>query len=300
MSNSLSLLTLNVNGMRDSQKRSRIFQFCKSLGVDFALLQETHIVNQDEVHTWSFEWGGGLHASFGSTSSCGTILVSPRWTSLVGKVDSDHEGRLVCVTIKHPSGSFLLCNVYAPNRPSDRRDFFITLPSFVPGSAPCILAGDFNCGPNTRFDRMPSCTSSGCGVGMTELDMFMKNHDMVDVWRVQHPGSSVFTWHRPDGTDASRLDRVYSPLAMSPSNCDVVACPISDHDAVTVSFQPPKSWPAGRGFWKMNTDILTEAEYVEQLKARYEGWRTLRPAFPTDLEWWDDVKSRIKQFTVEY
>ena len=102
MSNSLSLLTLNVNGMRDSQKRSRIFQFCKSLGVDFALLQETHIVNQDEVHTWSFEWGGGLHASFGSTSSCGTvILVSPRWTSLVGKVDSDHEGRLVCVTIKH-------------------------------------------------------------------------------------------------------------------------------------------------------------------------------------------------------
>ena len=301
MSNSLSLLTLNVNGMRDSQKRSRIFQFCKSLGVDFALLQETHIVNQDEVHTWSFEWGGGLHASFGSTSSCGTvILVSPRWTSLVGKVDSDHEGRLVCITIKHPSGSFLLCNVYAPNRPSDRRDFFITLPSFVPGSAPCILAGDFNCVPDTRFDRMSSCTSSGCGVGMTELDMFMKNHDMVDVWRVQHPGSSVFTWHRPDGTDASRLDRVYSPLAMSPSNCDVVACPLSDHDAVTVSFQPPKSWPAGRGFWKMNTDILTEAEYAEQLKARYEGWRTLRQAFPTDLEWWDDVKSRIKQFTVEY
>ena len=177
MSNSLSLLTLNVNGMRDSQKRSRIFQFCKSLGVDFALLQETHIVNQDEVHTWSFEWGGGLHASFGSTSSCGTvILVSPRWTSLVGKVDSDHEGRLVCVTIKHPSGSFLLCNVYAPNRPSDRRDFFITLPSFVPGSAPCILAGDFNCVPDTRFDRMSSCTSSGCGVGMTELDMFIKVH----------------------------------------------------------------------------------------------------------------------------
>ncbi|KAJ8019724.1 hypothetical protein HOLleu_41419 [Holothuria leucospilota] len=46
---------------------------------------------------------------------------------------------------------------------------------------------------------------------MSELDMFTKNHDMVDVWRAQHPGFSVFTWHRPDGTDASRLDRVYSP-----------------------------------------------------------------------------------------
>ncbi|KAJ8049914.1 hypothetical protein HOLleu_02878 [Holothuria leucospilota] len=100
----------------------------------------------------------------------------------------------------------------------------MTLSSFVPGSAPCILAGDFNCVPDTQLDRMSTCTSSGCGVGMSELDMFVKNHDMVDVWRAQHPGLSVFTWHRPDGT----------------------------------------------------------------------------PAFSTDLEWWDDVKSRIKQFTVEY
>ncbi|KAJ8039088.1 hypothetical protein HOLleu_16702 [Holothuria leucospilota] len=349
--------------MRDSRTRSRIFQFCKSLGVDFVLLQETHIVNEDDVHTWSFEWGGGLHASLGLVSSCGTvilisprwtslvrkvdsdhegrlvcvtikhphivneddvytwsyewggglhasfgsssscgsvILVSPRWTSLVGKVDHDHEGRVICITIKHPCGNFMLCNVYAPNQPTDRRDFFTTLPSFVPGCAPCILAGDFKCVPDTQFDRMSTCTSWSCGVGMAELDMFTKNHDMVDVWRVQHPGLAVFTWHRPDGTDASRLDRVYSPPALSPSDCEVVACPISDHDAVTVSFQPPESWPAGRGFWKMNTDILTEAEYSKQFKARYEGWRTLRPAFSTGLEWWDDVKSRIKQFTVEY
>ncbi|KAJ8049096.1 hypothetical protein HOLleu_01684 [Holothuria leucospilota] len=159
---------------------------------------------------------------------------------------------------------------------------------------------DFNCVPDTQLDRMSTCTSSGCGVGTSELDMFVKNHDMVDVWRAQHPGLSVFTWHRPDGTDASRLDRVYSPPALSPSDCEVVTCPISDHDAVTVSFQPPESWPTGRGFWKMNTDILTEADYSEQFEARYEGWRTLRPAFSTDLEWWDDVKSRIKQFTVEY
>ncbi|KAJ8046171.1 hypothetical protein HOLleu_04765 [Holothuria leucospilota] len=144
----------------------------------------------------------------------------------------------------------------------------MTLPSFVPGSALCILAGDFNCVPDTQIDRMSTCTSSGCGVGMSELDMFIKNHDMVDVWRAQHPGLAVFTWHRPDGTDASRLDRVYSPPALSPRDCEIVTCPISDHDAVTVSFQPPESWPTGRGFWKMNTDILTRADYSEQFKAR--------------------------------
>ncbi|KAJ8050198.1 hypothetical protein HOLleu_03304 [Holothuria leucospilota] len=257
MTGPLSLMTLNVNGMWDSRKRSRIFQFCKSLGVDFVFLQETHIVNED-VYAWSYECGGGLHASLGSVSSCrSVILVSPRWTSLVGKVD--HEGRVICITIKHPCGSFILCNVYAPNQPTDRRDFVTTLPSFVPGCAPCILAGDLNCVPDTQFDRMSTCTYSNCGVGIAELDMFTKNHDMVDVWRVQHPGLAVFTWHRADDTDASRLDRVYSPPALSPSDCEVVACPISDPDAVTVSFQPPESWPAGRGFWKMNTYSNIEA-----------------------------------------
>ncbi|KAJ8049506.1 hypothetical protein HOLleu_02278 [Holothuria leucospilota] len=48
-------------------------------------------------------------------------------------------------------------------------------------------AGDFNCVPDTQFDRMSTHTSSSCGVGIAELDMFTKNHDMVDVWRVQHP-----------------------------------------------------------------------------------------------------------------
>ncbi|KAJ8018664.1 hypothetical protein HOLleu_43230 [Holothuria leucospilota] len=161
-------------------------------------------------------------------------------------------------------------------------------------------ARDFNCVPTHSSTECYTHIFELLVVGIAELDMFTKNHDMVDVWRVQHPGLAVFTWHRPDGTDASRLDRVYSPPALSPSVCEVVACPISDHDAVTVSFQPPESWPAGRGLWKMNTDILTEAEYCKQFKARYEGWRTLRPAFSTDLEWWDDVKSRIKHFTVEY
>ncbi|KAJ8048967.1 hypothetical protein HOLleu_01495 [Holothuria leucospilota] len=150
--------------------------------------------------------------------SCGSVIfVSPRWTPLVGKVDSDHESRLVCITIRHPSGKPFLCNVYAPNWSSDRRDFFMTLSSFVPGRA-----------------------------------------------------------------------------AVSPSDCEDVTCPISDHDAVTVSFQPPESWPTGRGFWNVNTDILSEADYSEQFKAKYEGWRTLKPAFSTDLEWWDDVKSRMK------
>ena len=65
----LSLITLNVNGIRDRSKRSRVFQFCRQLGADVVFLQETHIASDDDVHLWSYEWGGGFFASIGTQMS---------------------------------------------------------------------------------------------------------------------------------------------------------------------------------------------------------------------------------------
>ncbi|PIK42778.1 pol-like protein [Apostichopus japonicus] len=104
----LSLVTLNVNGMRGTPKRRRILQFCKLLQVDVVLLQETHISCESDVHLWSLEWGGGLYASFGSGASCGTvILVSPKLCHCVGKVEKDHEGRVVCIHLRLTRGGCL-------------------------------------------------------------------------------------------------------------------------------------------------------------------------------------------------
>ncbi|PIK43226.1 hypothetical protein BSL78_19917 [Apostichopus japonicus] len=211
MAHTLSVATLNVNGMRDHRKRSRIFQYCKSMEVDCVCLQETHILEED-VPLWAYEWGGELHASFGSSSSCGTvILLSARQAGCATRVETDHEGRLVCILFKYPQGNIAICNVYAPNRPSARRDFFNTLPSFVPGSAPCVMVGDFNCVPDSGLDRLGTSVSASPDAGITELDRFTSAHLLADVWRHMHPCSTVYTWVRPNGEDASRIDRVYAP-----------------------------------------------------------------------------------------
>ncbi|PIK50073.1 pol-like protein [Apostichopus japonicus] len=119
--------------MRDHRKRSRIFQYCKSMEVDCVCLQETHILEED-VPLWAYEWGGELHASFGSSSSCGTvILLSARQAGCATRVETDHEGRLVCILFKYPQGNIAICNVYAPNRPSAKDEIFLTrcLPLFL-------------------------------------------------------------------------------------------------------------------------------------------------------------------------
>ena len=173
--------------MRDSREPYKTLQFCKSVGVDFVFLQETHIVNENDVYTWSYDRGAGLHASFGSTCSCGSLIfVSPRWTPLVGKVDHRHEGRLACITMKHPSGSFFPCNVYAPNQPTNKSN------QIRVGGAPsdvtwvvdeiCTFEGkarnhqsDFIERLERHFFKRIDCRGLiiNCLVAMTRLDRFL-------------------------------------------------------------------------------------------------------------------------------
>ena len=51
-----SIATLNVDGIRDDDKRARIFEYLRSLKHDFFLLQETHVQTED-IEAWSAEWG---------------------------------------------------------------------------------------------------------------------------------------------------------------------------------------------------------------------------------------------------
>ena len=54
-----SIVSLNVDGIRDDDKRARIFEYLKFMKHDFFLLQETHVQTED-VEAWSAEWGRGM------------------------------------------------------------------------------------------------------------------------------------------------------------------------------------------------------------------------------------------------
>lgn len=44
----MRFLTLNVNGLWDANKRMAFLQWLSNLSVDFACLQETHVLSDDE------------------------------------------------------------------------------------------------------------------------------------------------------------------------------------------------------------------------------------------------------------
>ena len=140
----IAILSLNVKGMRDPAKRRRVFDVCK--GYDISCLQECHISSTDDLASWRAEWEGKIFASFGTSSSCGTIILLPARSPLVFSDPSfDSEGRIGSGILRGSGGGggVRLCTVYAPNNPKSRRLFFTELYSYLTGNLPVILTGGF-------------------------------------------------------------------------------------------------------------------------------------------------------------
>lgn len=67
----LSILTLNVNGLRDQPKRLGLVQWLRSLlsSVDIVCLQDTHCISDAEGQSWFSSCGFGFVLSPGSVRS---------------------------------------------------------------------------------------------------------------------------------------------------------------------------------------------------------------------------------------
>lgn len=73
------IVSLNVNGLNQYQKRGQIFRYIKGKDPDLTFLQETYSSVAIEK-LWSNEWGKKIYFSHGSSSSKGVAcLVSHKF-----------------------------------------------------------------------------------------------------------------------------------------------------------------------------------------------------------------------------
>ena len=175
------------------------------------------------------------------------------------------------------------------------------LPQLDPGT-PTLQCGDFNSVMDPCRDRR---NAGGQSVTDTPdvLASLFRDLSCVDVWRSCHPTQQAFTWLRSDGTFASRIDLVGCPVSWLPSvsSCEILPCPFSDHSAVALSLSSiPDAVPRGPGFWKLNTSILKEPDFVSEISTFWSAWRDSRDSFSSLLDWWDLGKVRIRSLSIDY
>ena len=183
---SLNLASLNARGMRDRSHASRVLRDLLSLNVDVAAIEETHFVCEADERVLSGDYV--VFSAYGDRLARGVSLLVKR--SLDAVVDIVHvgaDGRLIVADVAVKSGSFRVVAVYAPNSAVERRSFLRRLGPFLTSPKRLVLMGDWNAILDPKIDKGERGASENVNCESSLID-FIAEHDLVDRFRVDHPG----------------------------------------------------------------------------------------------------------------
>ena len=123
----------------------------------------------------------------------------------------------------------------------------------------------------------------------------------MDVWRLQHPTDQLYTWYRKNPTKIfCRLDffLISFCLVERIESASITHGFDSDHSSINLTFIPHEN-KRGRGYWKLNCSLLSELEYVTQIKTIIlESIDINKEADPGTL--WETIKCIIRGHTIKY
>ena len=89
----LQIVSYNVRGLRDNNKRKQVFMYLQKLQVDVVFLQETFSDKESEF-IWRSEWAGKMIFAHGNNDSRGVTIMFRKNTDVeIGKTTSDKSGR---------------------------------------------------------------------------------------------------------------------------------------------------------------------------------------------------------------
>ncbi|KAM4690226.1 LOW QUALITY PROTEIN: uncharacterized protein WCC33_017639 [Rhinophrynus dorsalis] len=109
-------------------------------------------------------------------------------------------------------------------------------------------------------------------------------------------GSVNYTWSRPDGSQRSRIDFVFTSRAIQHKQHSMVPCFFSDHRAIHFQGALGKGFAPGPGSWKLNCTLLERREIVEELRSAYVSWQQDKARFPNVSQWWELTKVKMRSF----
>ncbi len=285
----LSLATINVRGLNDNKKRKTIYQWIRDKRINISCLQET-FATKGVIKKFERDWKGhSFHAPSNSNHSRGvSILVHKNFDfKLINKHYGD-DGRRIMVNIETQNKTVCIINAYAPNDLCSRKIFLKKLVTWVNkhslSNSFTYLAGDFNSNYDCKF-----------------LQSSIKNLKLADAWNCVNKDEPCYTFYDTARLGyKSRLDYVFvsNPIASVLKSVKVAKVPkVPDHRAIITEIDC--SLERGKGYWIMNTSILKDPKYQEEIIKIINS--TCKDYSQLDKQHlWDFCKVRIKEFSIAY
>jgi len=240
------IVTLNINGLVPRTKVEMLEDFLLRQEIDILFLKEVAHSTTDTLRSYKTYTNVG-------TEERGTALVT-RSEITITKITRLPSGRGIAVEYR----IIWLVNVYALSETAKRQErerFYNNELPYLPGASASnmIVGGDFNC-------VLIQTDNTGHFNYSKALDRIIRGVELQDVWRA-NPLRTIFTHYSPMG--ASRIDRIYTTKEMSDKKIGVetVAAAFTDHLSVVMRISVDVLIVRrGKGFWKINTSILSEED----------------------------------------
>uniref|UniRef100_A0A3B3XJ11 Reverse transcriptase domain-containing protein n=1 Tax=Poecilia mexicana TaxID=48701 RepID=A0A3B3XJ11_9TELE len=286
--------TLNVNGIKNPIKRSKIISKLKREQVGIGFLQETHLSNEEHEKIKKMGHRKTYYASHRSGKKRGVAILIPNSIRFDFIAEhKDKEGRYVLLRGKLEQEEVTLCNIYAP--PGSSIDFFKEVFSLVAAEASgtCICAGDFNLLLNPKMDT----TNRERGRTRVEKQFkkIMQESGLTDIWRSLHKYDREFTFYSTRHKVYTRIDYffMFNKDLHRVKDCVIGQRDISDHSGLTMKINLARS--PKNTLWRLNTSLLNSTEFktemAEELKT-YLEFNDNGTGNPTIL--WDAAKAYIR------
>lgn len=262
--NSLRIASLNVNGMRNPVKRSRVMSKMKKDRTQIIFLQETHMTKEEHKKLKKFGYFNVFSSSCKNSRKRGVaILISSSLSFDLKKEERDKEGRYVLIKCQIENRLITLVNIYAP--PESDGSFFKEIFDKIASESEGILicAGDWNTVLNYSVDTTSKRQKSSKS---KDLNILIKETGTFDVWRDLHRSEKEYTHYSAAHKVHSRID--YFLMNKSDryrvNECSIGTADVSDHNIIylhiSLENKPKKT------LWRLNISVLNNESAVKEIK----------------------------------
>ena len=295
----IKIVSLNVRDLANKEKRCSIFNFYRNRA-DILCLQETHCVNEQEK-IWLHEWGGkGIFSNDTGAARSVCILIHRNSNIHISNVRKDTDGRMLLCQLERDKISLEICNIYATN--NDAPEFFSHLYNMCQERFDkLIIIGHFNLVMDTSIDRKGSEVNNKKALEV--LENLAEEFLLQDIWRIRNPSLKRYSWyrlHKTKGMIASRIDFALMSQSLCSQTLEAMYMTglHTDHSAMYIYLEPIAS-QRGSGFWKFNTSLLSDLEYLKFMNAFLDDFKSMCDGLEIKRKW-ELLKFEIARMTKEF
>ena len=206
-------VSINVNGLRDVGKFTKLCSLCSENRYDVIALQETFwtpdFIDENKEH-----WSGVLFTSCSESGYQGVaFLISEKYKNNVKEIKQTN-GHFLYIQHETQNKVVDIINVYAPNVVKERCEFFTKVFENIPKSDELIVLGDFNT-LLSPLDRAGKHTEDKAYKLLTN---YLTDFNISDIWRARYPSSKGFSWRRviENKIVQSRIDFIFISKMYTP------------------------------------------------------------------------------------